>query len=242
MVLNIQSPASHNQMLGQRISHPASTKFHQDFEIPAAKRRKRVGSSESLSLLQKEEEEEEEEEEEGYGGSPAPISRLNEIKDSEAESEDEDEGGVPHSSQTELESALPPVKTDKEAIAEYEATRAAEAGLHFKDRPGQRKWVQGKSSIYVDAFFLALETVLDEESHLFDEAETAVFQQWKDLSYEGQYLYVEINQGPIHLMVLPCMRAERIQICAPFLAQDRCMASYQSIEVLWRHCRPQYCR
>lgn len=200
MVLNIRSPASHNQMLGQRISHPASTNFDQDFEIPAAKRRKRVGSSESLSLLQKEEEE-------WYGGSPEPVSRPNEIRDSEAESEDEDEGGVPHSSQTELESALPPVKTDNEAIAEYEATRAAEAGLDFKDRLGQRKWVQGKSSIYVDAFFLALETVLDEESHLFDEAETAVFQQWKDLSYEGQYLYVDMNQGPIHLMIFPCMPA-----------------------------------
>ena len=239
MVLNIQSPASHNQMLSQRISHPASTNFNQDFEIPAAKRRKRVGSSESLSLLQKEEEEEGGG---GYGGSPEPVSRPHEIRDSEAESEDEDEGGIPHSSQTELESALPPVNTDKEAIAEYEATRAAEAGLDFKDRLGQRKWVQGKSSIYVDAFFLALETVLDEESHLFDEAETAVFQQWKDLSYEGQYLYVEINQGPIHLMVLPCTRAERIQICAPFLAQDRCVASYPSIEVLWGHCRPKYCR
>ncbi|KAL8755292.1 MAG: hypothetical protein Q9199_003758, partial [Rusavskia elegans] len=173
-------------MLGQRIAHPASTNFDEDFEIPAAKRLKRIDSTESLSLLQQEEE--------GYGGSPKPASRRNEVVDSEAESEEEgeEEGGMPHASQTELESALPPVKTDKEAIAEYEATRAAEAGLDFKDRLGQRKWVQGKSSIYVDAFFLALETVLDEESHLFDEAEMAVFQKWRDLSYEGQYLYVRL--------------------------------------------------
>lgn len=223
-------------MLGQRIAHPASTNFDEDFEIPTAKRLKRIDSTESLSLLQQEEA--------GYGGSPKPASRRNEVADSEAESEEEgeEEGGIPHASQTELESALPPVKTDKEAIAEYEATRAAEAGLDFKDRLGQRKWVQGKSSIYVDAFFLALGTVLDEESHLFDEAEMAVFQEWRDLSYEGQYLYVDIKQGPIHLNVFPCMRAERIQICAPFLAKDCCMASYQSTEVLWRHCRPSYCR
>ncbi|KAL8848431.1 MAG: hypothetical protein Q9221_006538 [Calogaya cf. arnoldii] len=173
-------------MLGQHIAHPSSTNFDDDFEIPAAKRLKRVDSTESLSLLQQEAEG-------GYGGSPKPFSRRNEFADSEAESEEEEqEGGIPHASQTELESALPPVKTDKQAIAEYEATRAAEAGLDFKDRLGQRKWVQGKSSIYVDAFFLALETVLDEEYHLFDEAELAVFQKWRDLSYEGQYLYVRL--------------------------------------------------
>ncbi|KAL8657079.1 MAG: hypothetical protein Q9226_002271 [Calogaya cf. arnoldii] len=173
-------------MLGQRIAHPSSTNFDDDFEIPAAKRLKRVDSTESLSLLQQEAEE-------GYGSSPKPLSHRNEVADSEAESEEEEqEGGIPHASQTELESALPPVKTDKQAIAEYEATRAAEAGLDFKDRLGQRKWVQGKSSIYVDAFFLALETVLDEEHHLFDVAEMAVFQKWRDLSYEGQYLYVRL--------------------------------------------------
>ncbi|KAL8672584.1 MAG: hypothetical protein Q9168_002957 [Polycauliona sp. 1 TL-2023] len=172
-------------MLGQRIPHPSSTQFDEDFEIPAAKRLKKFDSNESLSLQQQEDE--------SYRGSPKPVPRRNEIADSEAESEEgEEERGIPHASQTELESALPLVKTDKEAIAEYEATRAAEAGLDFKDRLGQRKWVQGKSSIYVDAFFLALETVLDEESHLFDEAEMAVFRKWRNLSYEGQYLYVRL--------------------------------------------------
>lgn len=42
----------------------------------------------------------------------------------------------------------------------------------------------------MDAFNLALDTVLEEESHLFDEAETKVFEDWKALSYEAQYLYV----------------------------------------------------
>ena len=61
-------------------------------------------------------------------------------------------------------------------------------GLHVRLRDGA--WQKGKSSIYVDAFNLALETVLDEESHLFNEAEMEIFTQWRELSYESQYLYV----------------------------------------------------
>lgn len=186
MVLHHRSPASHNHMLGQRIAHPPSTKFDEDFELPAAKRVKRlVDNGESQSRPPSDDE--------VFDGSPRPTPRRKEILDSEADSEEEDEQQIPRASQTELESALPAVKTDKEAIAEYEATRAAEAaeaGLNLQGRLGQRKWVQGKSSIYVDAFNLALETVLDEESHLFDEAEMAVFQRWRSMSYEGQYLYV----------------------------------------------------
>ncbi|KAI4203179.1 MAG: hypothetical protein LQ350_002055 [Teloschistes chrysophthalmus] len=154
-------------MLGRRIAHPSSTNFDEDFPIPAAKRTKRLDNADGS------------------------LFRRTEVPDSEGESDNEEEE-LPPASQTELESALLPVKTDKEAIAEYEATRAAETDLDLHSRLGQRKWVQGKSSIYVDAFFLALETVLDEESHLFDEAEMAVFQKWRDLSYEGQYLYVRL--------------------------------------------------
>jgi Fanconi-associated nuclease 1 len=94
------------------------------------------------------------------------------------------------SSQTELETSLPAVQTDEDAIKAYEDSKVgnddAEPGLHVRLRDGV--WQRGKSSIYVDAFNLALETVLDEESHLFDEAEMEVFNQWKDLSYESQYL------------------------------------------------------
>ncbi len=96
---------------------------------------------------------------------------------------------------TDLENTLPPVKTDKEAIEEYEAFRASQQEEGKEDelssttgRLSQRKWVKGKSSIYVDAFNLALDTVLEDEAHLFDEAELAVFEQWRELSYEGQYL------------------------------------------------------
>jgi fanconi-associated nuclease 1 len=88
-----------------------------------------------------------------------------------------------------LESALPPVKTDKKAIEEYEAMRAAEdVPEDLKARLSQRSWTKGKSSIYVDAFNLALETVLEDERHLFDEKEIEVFSQWKGLEYEAQYL------------------------------------------------------
>ncbi|KAJ5100253.1 hypothetical protein N7456_006305 [Penicillium angulare] len=101
----------------------------------------------------------------------------------------------PRSSQTDLETSLPVIQTDEQAIQEYEESQATredepEPGLHARLRDGS--WKKGKSSIYVDAFNLALETVLDEESHLFNEAEMEVFTQWKELSYESQYLYVRL--------------------------------------------------
>ena len=203
MVLQVQSPTSHNQMLGQRICHPLSTNFDREFATPTAKRLKRLDSTDSSlswKLL-------DDEDEIGRTLSPTrPASR--EIPDSEAES-DADEDSFPSTShKTDLESALPPVKTDKEAIAEYEATRAAEVAENsdLHERLGQRKWVKGKSSIYVDAFNLALETVLEDESHLFDEPEMAVFEQWRNLSYEGQYLWVAVYST----MILDIGRLERL--------------------------------
>ena len=187
MALQTRSPSSHNQMLGNRIRHPPSTNFDDDFEIPTSKRLKRHDSTDS-SLSRKEESGAEKEEERKTTTIDTPRRFSQEIPDSEADSDDEEFLPEP-SRRTDLESALPPVKTDKEAIAEYETARAAEAeDLDLQGRLGQRKWVAGKSSIYVDAFNLALETVLEDESHLFDEAEMAVFKQWRELSYEGQYL------------------------------------------------------
>lgn len=176
MALQARSASEHNRALGQRIAHPKSTNFD-DFGDPPAKRMKRDDSVDtSLSRASSVDD---------SVDSHLPEPMLKEIKDSEDESEDEF-----HSSQTDLESALPPVKTDKEAIEAYEASRAAEeAGAEFlQQRLGSRKWTKGKSSIYVDAFNLALETVLEEEIHLFDETETAVFNCWRSLSYEAQYL------------------------------------------------------
>lgn len=170
-------------MLGRQIRHPPSTNFEDGFETPVAKRLKRLDSEDSsLSRTYSEDDD--------ATFSPPRRAPSREIPDSEAESDDDDDDTPPISTQkTNLESALPPINTDKRAIAEYEATRAAETeGLELHERLGQREWIPGKSSIYVDAFNLALETVLEDEAHLFDEAEMTVFDQWKSLSYEGQYL------------------------------------------------------
>ena len=59
-------------------------------------------------------------------------------------------------------------------------------GASAKD--GQQEQALGRSSIYVDAFNLALDTVLEDEAHLFSRAERCVFEQWKVLGYEAQYL------------------------------------------------------
>ncbi|OJD12587.1 hypothetical protein AJ78_06848 [Emergomyces pasteurianus Ep9510] len=99
--------------------------------------------------------------------------------------------------QTDLETSLPSIKTDREAIADYEASKAQELVIgsgtaKLQHRYEERKWVKGKSSIYVDAFNLALESVLEDEAHLFDQTEMEVFNQWRELCYESQYLYVRL--------------------------------------------------
>ncbi|KAI0596998.1 VRR-NUC domain-containing protein [Biscogniauxia sp. FL1348] len=98
------------------------------------------------------------------------------------------------SRRTAIESSLPEIKSDKEALEEYETFRASqgEEPDTAVARLDSRKWVRGKSSLYVDAFNLALDTVLDEESHLFDEKERTIFDQWKGLKYEAQFLYVRL--------------------------------------------------
>ena len=179
MPLQASSPSKHNAMLGKRIPHPASTKYEDeeeaDFSTPPAKRVKRDGPSTPKT---------------------SPLKRWQQqkvVSDSEDESGHDDSEEQPRERRTDIESALPPILSDKEAIEAYEATRAAEQAEEGpKDRLGERKWVRGKSSIYVDAFNLALETVLEDESHLFDEAEHAVFTAWRELSYEAQYLYVRL--------------------------------------------------
>ncbi|KAH7416922.1 VRR-NUC domain-containing protein [Cadophora sp. MPI-SDFR-AT-0126] len=183
MVLESRGATRHNAMVGRRVPHPASTKFYDDI-LPPAKRLKTFESTDEDDLL----------EPSGDENVPSsPKSFRNEIPDSD---EDDDTGfGEPSITKrpTEFESALPPVKTDKEAIDEYEAMRAAEdVPPDLRSRLTQRTWVKGKSSIYVDAFNLALETVLEDEAHLFDEKELELFNQWRQLEYEAQYLYVRL--------------------------------------------------
>ncbi|KAJ4861119.1 VRR-NUC domain-containing protein [Trichoderma breve] len=95
---------------------------------------------------------------------------------------------------TEFENALPPTETNEEAITEYETLRssqnnAVEDSSKVKTAP---LWIKGRSSIYVDAFNLALDTVLEEESSLFSSKESEIFKQWRSLNYEAQYLYVRL--------------------------------------------------
>lgn len=177
MAFQPRSLASHNQMLGRRT---CATTIEDELENSAAKRLKRFDSTRSSPLCDYSEDD--------ATRPQLPSLASREITDSEADSDQEEI--FPHSSQqTDLESTLPPIKTDKEAIAGYEARRATEEGeLDLRERLGQRTWIRGKSSIYVDAFNLTLETVLEDESHLFNEAEMAVFKHWTKLDYEAQYL------------------------------------------------------
>lgn len=123
---------------------------------------------------------------------PKKRSKRDEIPDSESEGEDE----LHHPTETEkarvtdVENALPSADNE-DAVKEYEAIKSSQTnqlnddGTTAKTRP---MWIRGRSSIYVDAFNLALDTVLDEESHLFDDKEREVFTQWKELDYEAQFM------------------------------------------------------
>lgn len=131
---------------------------------------------------------------------PRPAKRVkrDEIPDSESEYEDSSyhsvESGQPKI--TDVENALPPVDSEY-ALQEYEAIKSSQPdeetgeanndGTTVKTRP---MWMRGRSSIYVDAFNLALDTVLEEESHLFDDKEKEVFRQWKELEYQSQFMLV----------------------------------------------------
>lgn len=126
----------------------------------------------------------------------APRRRRQVIPDSEDEDSLDHDLSI-HHHETALESVLPHIAADESAIEEYEAMRASQLSADEQNGPpssgaDQNKWVKGRSSIYVDAFNLALDTVLDDESHLFDEKEKAVFKEWRGLGYEAQYLYVRL--------------------------------------------------
>ena len=122
------------------------------------------------------------------------VTPQQEIRDSDAESDDGENSGLAaeQSRLTEFESALPSIDVGKDAIEEYETLRASQLEADGLDpsKPEKGRWVRGRSSIYVDAFTLALDTVLEDETHLFDDKERRVFEQWRALDYEAQYLYL----------------------------------------------------
>jgi fanconi-associated nuclease 1 len=177
----------HNEMLGRRVQHQDSNHYEYN-DLPPAKRRKAVERTDAeVRPLDKSDSE---------SISESLRTYREEIPDSQEEDDFDDDSDelVRFSDQrpTELESALAPVKTDKEAIKEYELMRAAGEVIvtNLKERLDTRNWTKGRSSIYVDAFNLALETVFEDEAHLFDKVEIEVFNQWKALDYDAQYLSV----------------------------------------------------
>ncbi|RPB19861.1 coiled-coil domain-containing protein MTMR15 [Terfezia boudieri ATCC MYA-4762] len=80
-----------------------------------------------------------------------------------------------------LTSSFPPVEDLEGSDV---PTNSADEGV-----PGRKPYT---SSLYTDAFNLALNTVLAEEFHLFSEQETEIFQKYRLLPYEAQYLYVRL--------------------------------------------------
>lgn len=96
---------------------------------------------------------------------------------------------------TDVENALPAMRPDEAALEAYEEYKSSQASVQEETTAKTKPlWVKGRSSIYVDAFNLALDTVLEEEAKLFDERELGVFDQWKSLEYEAQYLYAKFNR------------------------------------------------
>lgn len=177
MVLSGQNSSKHNQMLGKWIKQAKPSEKEAVKPPPSKRRRLDDPPSNSQSATQR----------------CKWDSGI--VPDSDEEGVDDVDDLQPSVQKTDLESALPAVVTDAEAIQEYEAYKVSQDGTDEKTTTSEgrfqnRDWVRGKSSIYVDAFNLALDTVLEEESHLFDEAEMEVFRQWMGLDYEAQYLLV----------------------------------------------------
>lgn len=186
MVLEAVGSAKHNRMLGQWLKHSKSTNSsgsERNDERPAKRLRVETGCT------------------------PLTSKRAaKEIADSEAETDDEEVEAPQDHHRTDLETALPLVRIDDEAIQEYETHKAADdnGNTGSSEEPKEGGWIRGRSSIYVDAFNMALDTVLEEEAHLFDEAETAVFKEWRRLSYEAQYLFVLAHRLDFYSSIFSC--------------------------------------
>ena len=108
----------------------------------------------------------------------------------------------PSQVRTDLEQALPDIEdeTNQSSIAAYEAYKASQKTteeLHDGRGEGVAEPQLWRSSIYVDAFNLALDTVLADEAHLFNDVERRVFDEWKRLGYGAQYLFVSSISCPL---------------------------------------------
>ncbi|KAK6340669.1 hypothetical protein TWF696_008994 [Orbilia brochopaga] len=102
-----------------------------------------------------------------------PIPALNRTTESSSNDEPPPSSFVEDDDFNGLESSLPQL-ADDEVLKQEESS-------------GPRR-----SSIYVDAFNIALDTVLEDESYLFDDSEHEIFQKYRDLDYEAKYLYIRL--------------------------------------------------
>ena len=190
----IGQPGSSQQIsAGVPVSHPASTNFYSDDEQPTtAKRLKSTNTTDGDSPQ--------------YEAWSADYPQAASLPPSpEAHDVGEVDTGetkvLKPSTLTDLEVALPSVRSDREAIEEYEAYKAAQKtgdSTNTNCYPEDELWERGRSSIYVDAFNLCLDTVLEHEAHLFDEKEKAIFASWRSLDYQSQYLYVRLFLRKTH--------------------------------------------
>lgn len=173
MALNPQTPSKHNQMITRFLKNTKPSKLDDVTTPPAKKQKLDTSPSKARRSPRK-----------------AVKHAHHETADSDAEDRGLPDMEAAEPAKTDLESALPPVKSDEEAMEQYEAFKASQEDVEdgAEKRLEDRKWVRGRSSLYVDAFNLALDTVLDEESHLFNEAEMKFFRIWRNLGYEAQYL------------------------------------------------------
>lgn len=215
MVLEPRSPSAYNAMLGRSSFSPATPPPRKPVVVPASHNHDSSGLFDTRATKRVKRDHDTSDNDLSDNGAvsrshrrpgsvhstPHKSRNKQSVPDSDADSGNEELRPVQEesrSTQTDLEQALPPIKTDKQAIAEYELFRAQETAStsgnatldNYLSAP--RDWVRGKSSIYVDAFFLALDTVLAEESHLFSPSEKRVFDEFKAMSYDAQYLYVRL--------------------------------------------------
>src|SRR5271155_4836902 len=93
MALRFKSPSMHNQLLGEKVPHPISTNFNDDFSNPPAKRLKRNDSTPSTDVS-------DDDSTPARTHSPPLINRP-EIPDSEDDGEDDN--ARPCAGQTQLE-------------------------------------------------------------------------------------------------------------------------------------------
>lgn len=149
--------------------------------------------------------------------SPLPIGKKGKDKqkaiksesksepESEERSHDEGEGSQslealasspgPRDSDEGLGASLPIIDAFGEVVQEYEVS------------------AKYNQSMYVDAFNLALDTVLKDESHLFSEAETEVFAKYRSLDYEAQNLYSSLYYWLLILFYFPDFWSAAMFVC-----------------------------